>query len=257
MPPDGRGRFAARCVLLAAPWLPLALPACPPSCRTWADHLLSLYLAVEYGRRDISEHASTLRLFASRCRVVSELGVARGASTWALMLGLHDAEDEGARGGASGPWGERAPRVHLAYDAQPFVHQGRARQIAAALGIRYRFQQADSLELELEESDLLFIDTFHAYPQLRRELRRHAPRVRRYIILHDTTVDANVSECRRSLDIDCASLAAKLGCTMDEVHRGLWPAVQELLAEAPEWRLLRRYEHNHGLTVLHRHGGWR
>uniref|UniRef100_A0A7S4RC99 Class I SAM-dependent methyltransferase n=1 Tax=Alexandrium monilatum TaxID=311494 RepID=A0A7S4RC99_9DINO len=257
MLPDGRGKPSARCVLLAAPLLRVVLPARPPSWRTSADRLLSRYLAVEYGGLDISEHVSTLRLYASRCRSVSEIGVRKGASTWALMLGLHDADDEGARSGAGGPRGEWAPKVHLAYDLDPFVHQGKARQLAVQLGIRYRFQQADSLELELEESDLLFIDTFHAYPQLRRELRRHAPRVRRYIILHDTTVDANVSECRRSLDIDCASLAAKLGCTMDEVHRGLWPAVQELLAEAPEWRLLRRYEHNHGLTVLHRHGGWR
>lgn len=248
----GVGRACLRAALLLASTAPVALPACPPTCRTPAEQLLARYLAVEYGGLDISEHVSTLRLYASRSSSISEVGVRFGASTWALMMGLHDA-DGGSADLRPSPGARTGAKVHRAYDLGMFEHRVRARHIAAGLGIRYAFQQADSLSLDLEESDLLFIDTFHAYPQLRGELRRHAPRVRRYILLHDTTVDANASECvRRPGDYDCAAMAQRLRCSLDEVRLGLWPAVQEFLVAAPQWRLLRHYGHNNGLVVLER-----
>src|SRR5262245_40291519 len=52
---------------------------------------------------------------------------------------------------------------------------------------RVVFHQADVLQKEIEETDLLFIDTWHVYEQLREELRRHADKVRRYIVLHHIT----------------------------------------------------------------------
>lgn len=254
MVPCGSAGLLRRLSLCLVCLVAVVFPASPRSCRTPAEQLLCLYLAIEYGNIDISEHASTLRLYASRVHSVAEIGVRKGASTWALMMGLHDADPPV---GGSMAQDRRAAKVHLAYDLGPFRHQGQARYVAAGLGIRYAFEQADSLELELEDSDLLFIDTFHAYPQLRLELRRHARHARQYIILHDTTVDGNTSEClRMPEDYDCGAMARKLGCSAEEVRMGLWPAVQEFLAGAPEWSLLRRYDHNNGLTVLRRHGGF-
>ena len=50
------------------------------------------------------------------------------------------------------------------------------------------------MQLDLDGPvDLLFIDTFHVYGQLKRELARFEGQVRRYIAMHDTEVDAEVS----------------------------------------------------------------
>jgi hypothetical protein len=41
--------------------------------------------------------------------------------------------------------------------------------------------------VEIERTDMLFIDTWHKYGQLSEELRMHSPNVDKYIVLHDTT----------------------------------------------------------------------
>jgi hypothetical protein len=61
------------------------------------------------------------------------------------------------------------------------------------------------------------------------ELARHAAKVRRYIVLHDTTTFGTHGEV--------------------EGQRGLWPAVEAFLARGT-FRLKQRYENNNGLTVL-------
>lgn len=42
------------------------------------------------------------------------------------------------------------------------------------------------------------------------------------------------------------------GYSRAEIERGLWPAVEEFLAEHAEWQLEKRYTNNNGLTVLAR-----
>jgi hypothetical protein len=83
--------------------------------------------------------------------------------------------------------------------------------------------------VDIEETDLLFIDTRHDYDQLREELRRHADKVRKYIVLHDTTTYGERGETPG--------------------HQGLWPAVEELRTEG-NFRLQARCTNNNGLTLL-------
>jgi len=44
---------------------------------------------------------------------------------------------------------------------------------------------------------LVFIDTWHVYGQLKRELAKYAPLTKKYILMHDTTVDEWVGESVR------------------------------------------------------------
>jgi hypothetical protein len=99
----------------------------------------------------------------------------------------------------------------------------------------FAFLQKDVLWTEIEETDLLFIDRLHDYDQLAQELKLDAGKVRKYIVLHDTTTFAERGET--------------------EGHRGLWPAVEEFLREGT-FRLKERYENNNGLAVLERVGAW-
>jgi len=49
----------------------------------------------------------------------------------------------------------------------------------------FEFAIGNSLELDIEPCDLLFIDTVHKRPHCLAELERHADQVSQYIILHD------------------------------------------------------------------------
>jgi hypothetical protein len=96
------------------------------------------------------------------------------------------------------------------------------------------FCQADVLQVEVEETDLLFIDTWHVYEQLKQELALHAARVRKYLVFHDTSTYGQVGEAAGS--------------------RGIWPAIQEFLQNNPQWSLHSHAANNNGLTILVRRG---
>ena len=54
----------------------------------------------------------------------------------------------------------------------------------------FHFTVGDTKAIDIEETDLLFIDTLHTYDQLAAELARHGMKARRWIVLHDTTTFA-------------------------------------------------------------------
>ena len=51
--------------------------------------------------------------------------------------------------------------------------------------IDFEFALANSLEIDIEPCDLLFIDTVHKYAHCLAELNRHGKKAQRYIVLHD------------------------------------------------------------------------
>lgn len=162
---------------------------------------------------DIQEHLGTLRRLAHRCERVTEFGTRWGMSTTALLCGR--------------------PKSLLCYDR---VHLPSIDVLEAAARddghTQFEFHQADVLQVEIQETDLLFVDTWHVYEQLKRELAMHAGKVRKYLVFHDTTTYGGRGETPG--------------------HRGIWPAVEEFLRENPDWSLAARYMHNNGLTILER-----
>jgi tetratricopeptide (TPR) repeat protein len=158
---------------------------------------------------DVNEHLPTLYALAKECEHVTELGTRGGVSTTALLY---------AR-----------PKKLVCYDRVKYPQVDRLAALAGET--EFVFRQEDVLWVTLEETDLLFIDTWHVYEQLSEELRLHASAVRKYIVLHDTTTFGDHGESAG--------------------HRGLWPAVEEFLAQGT-FRLKERFHHNNGLTVLER-----
>lgn len=180
------------------------------------DHADTDYLTLEDLYRvactlpsDIHEHCATLFALAKDCRHVTEMGTRTGVSTAAFLYAQ--------------------PERLVCYDRIRMPQVDRLRHLAGRT--QFIFHQADVLQTDVEETDLLFIDTWHVYEQLKEELRRHASKARRYIVLHDTTTYGAVGEA--------------------EGHRGIWPALEEFLHEG-DFVLQNRYENNNGLTVIRR-----
>ena len=165
---------------------------------------------------DINEHMEVLKGLADEVDHVTEMGTRTGVSTRAFL-----ASDVTLR----------------AYD---LFLDGRCKelfQLAKQEGKDAEYIEANVLDVELEETDLLFIDTWHCYEQLRLELRRHASKVKKYIAFHDTQTYGTRSE----------EFMGRVG------SNGLLPAIIHFLIDTPnEWQFKIHRTNNNGLTVLER-----
>lgn len=178
---------------------------------------------------DINEHVLTLKKYAEECDSVTEMGVRWVVSTFAFVF-AH-------------------PKTLRSIDLFHPSHWGLAansrivfvENYAKANGINFTFQTGDSSVIDIEETDLLFIDTLHRYGQLKIELKKHANKCKKYIILHDTTLFAFQDE-----EIDY------INTNLDNSKIGLWPAVEEFLEENKNWYVVEKRSNNNGLTVLGR-----
>ena len=113
------------------------------------------------------------------------------------------------------------------------------------------------MDIEIEETDILFIDSWHIYGQLIRELNMHHKKVNKYIILHDTTVDGVHSEIVRipsrwnnRKKPHYLKIIKDSNFNEYELKTGLWPAVEKFLENNKEWKIKERFTNNNGLTIL-------
>lgn len=173
---------------------------------------------------DINEHIPALIKYGQKCNHITEMGVRGIVSTWAFLASN--------------------PNKLLSYDIQHPSKWGgdieSVKETAQAYGMEFEFTQANVLELEIEETDLLFLDTWHAYKQLKEELRLHAPKAKKYIIFHDTTSFADKDETSYEV----------WGDDWKGEGIGIWKAIEEFLQNNPEWELLERFTNNNGLTII-------
>jgi hypothetical protein len=184
---------------------------------------------------DIFQHLPTLYKYAKECNHITECGVRGVVSSWAFAYGLLG----------------RSPVKLIQTDPgtnQNVVNFG---ETCNNNGIPCTFYNESDLTCPMEATDLLFIDTWHVYAQLKRELGRWNEHVRKYIILHDTTVDEWQGETIRN-GWNAKEQSNQFGFPVHEINMGLWPAVVEFLAAHPEWILEKRYTNNNGLTILKR-----
>ncbi len=119
---------------------------------------------------DINTHFDTIRKYVEKCDCVVELGVREMVSTYALMA--------------------NRPGALLSVDVvePPKENLDEAERIAKEAGVVFKFFKEDSVYLDVKPIDVLFIDTLHLYSQIVKELWRHAPRVQKYIIFHDSHI---------------------------------------------------------------------
>ncbi len=176
------------------------------------SEILVRYEQYAQNNNDMTEHMSTLRAYAARCASVVEFGVRHCVSTWGLLAGQ--------------------PVRMRSYDIERQPEVSEVEATVCGTGIDFQFILGSSLDVEIEETDLLFIDSLHTYDQLRQELVLHARKVRKFIILHDTTTFGDIDQFGGS--------------------PGLWCAVEEFLTLRGDWKLKERFTNCNGLTVLER-----
>lgn len=170
------------------------------------DDFLSLKIHPIAWLGDSPSRFDTYTRYASKVNSIAEFGVYTGLSTTAFLCGnpkklrSYDITDE-----------------HLS--VLPALEN-----YAATHNIDFKFQLGNSLEVEIDEVDLLFIDTVHKKKHTLAELQCHASKAKKYIMFHDTTE-----------------------------WPGVFEAAFEFLVANHEWHIVEHCNKGSGLLVLKRY----
>jgi hypothetical protein len=187
---------------------------------------------------DINEHLPTLYRYAQECDSAFETGVRGCVSSWAITYGLLNNKNE-------------TQKTLLLNDITE-CDVNHLIITALSENIKIDCIWKNNLEIELDANyDLTFIDTWHVYGQLKRELEKFSKITNKYIIMHDTTVDEWKGETIRER-MNAVQQSLDSGFPLEEINQGLWPAIDEFLKKNPEWVLHERFTNNNGLTILKR-----
>jgi hypothetical protein len=201
-------------------------------------YLLSINRCPNKNSSDIMEHLITLYKYSKECDSVFETGVRGCISSWAFLKGLLESQSQNKK-------------VLFMNDIN-VCDVNELLLISKNFDIEVKYEWKNNLLLDFDRNyDITFIDTWHIYGQLKRELDKFSKITNKYIIMHDTTVDEIYGETIRC-GWDAVKQSKESGFTVEEIRKGLWPAVLEFLHNNPEWYLKERYINNNGLTILAR-----
>jgi len=166
---------------------------------------------------DIREHLFTLFGYSVGNNHITEMGVRSVVSTWAFLAAK--------------------PTTLVCIDINYSPYFKEAETLAKEYNIDLKFLLQNTIEpgFEIEQTDVLFIDTLHTYPQLKQELFQHSHKVNNYIILHDTTTFGLQNE---------SNIVSN--------PQGLQAAVLEFIEKDQNWEIANIYENCNGLAILKR-----
>jgi len=200
-------------------------------------HLKDEYSKACDSKSDISMHLPTLYAYAKKCGHVTEMGSRTGVSTRAFLYANPDTF-------VSYDYQYATPEPHLAEGVQILKTLfDQCRQV----GMNCRYIGKNVLDVEIEGTDLLFIDTYHCYAQLKKELELHAGKVRKYIAFHDTTMFGAVGEGFPGMDPNHPVHKAPM-----DGSGGIRPAIDEFLNAHKEWKVVHESADSNGLMVISR-----
>ena len=186
---------------------------------------------------DIMEHLGTLYKYSKECNSVFETGVRDCISSWAFLKGMLENN-------------QSQNKKILFLNDITVCNINELLTISKKFDIEVKYEWKNNLLLNLNQNfDITFIDTWHVYGQLKRELEKFSKITNKYIIMHDTTVDAIYGETIRC-GWDAKKQSQVSGFPIEEINKGLWPAIEEFVNNHPEWYIKERFTNNNGLTIL-------
>ena len=186
---------------------------------------------------DINEHLPTIYNYAKKSESIFETGVRGVVSSWALIYGLLSNKNTSN------------PKIFMNDISECDLVELLEKTKELSIKISYKWCNNLTLDFGKEKFDLTFIDTWHCYGQLKRELNKFNKITNKYIIMHDTTIDEYFGESLR-MGMDVFEQSKTTGIPIEEIKKGVWPAIEEFLLENKEWSLKERYLNNNGLTIL-------
>jgi len=213
-----------------------------------AQFIRELLFAKINTKSDINEHLHTLYNYSRECNSIVECGVRSAVSTWAFLYGLLNNNSN--------------IKELICVDIEDIENIDIIKTIAEKAGINLIFKKHNSAtininiperisEINTSKVDLLFIDTWHVYGHLKRELEHHHENVNKYIIMHDTELDGEFGESIRC-NSSISEQSEKTGYAISEIVKGLKPAINEFVTSHLEWVVHEHFEYCNGLTILKR-----
>jgi len=162
---------------------------------------------------DMQEYLPHLRRFASECKHITEFGIRTAVSTTALLAAQ--------------------PDVLVAYDIG--LQLNYLQDLERVKGrTNFQYWQGDTrdIDIDIDVTEMLFIDTLHTYAQLKIELQRHKGKVRKYLAFHDTTAFRFIDEVPTPTE-----------------KKGLWAAIEEEMDSA-SWEMCFELPSGFGMTIF-------
>lgn len=184
-------------------------------------------------------HLEKIKKISSICSVVCEIGVEEIVSSIAIIRGLELSILNN--------------KIYYGYDIidRQTSRWNDLKTLAIKRNINMVFKLGNSIKSSLptENIDMIFLDGWHVYGQVIRELNYFGPKINKFICFHDTTVDGEFGETIRS-GWDAEKQSKETGIPIEEINKGIWSAIIDWLKENTEWIIYRKYEYNNGFTIL-------
>lgn len=167
---------------------------------------IQMEMLSKYGMSDISAHLPFLEFLSSKCNHVTEFGTRNCNSVSAFIAGCKG--------------------IVESYDIEESQEVRFLQSIDLPCTWLFRRRSTITPGLEINQTDLLFLDTVHTYDHITQELNMHHTKVNRWICCHDTF--------------------------SYEVNKppGILTAITDFIQMNKEWKIVYHVDFNHGLTLL-------
>ena len=169
---------------------------------------------------EYTEHHKSLVACAQECDTIKELGVCQGATLAAMLM--------------------TKPKSLTGYDIagyyfEPYKHL--FEKYAEENNIEFTYKELSSHSpSSVSQVDMLHIDTLHKPDHLFKELLMHAPKVRKYIVLHDTANFKNSNGLFVTIAKYITEMEQLWKVHTHYIHRVGYTGLERVNRIQPEWK---------------------
>ncbi len=188
---------------------------------------------------EINEHLPVLYELALNCNTIFETGCSGIRSTYALTHGLINNKNKGKK------------KILLNDELPCNIIELLYVSADNSINFSIKYKWGNNLKLKIKERfDLVVIDTWHVYGQLKRELELFSKICDKYIVIFFTDTDRIYGESvRKKCNFEEQSLIS--GIPVEEIKKGTQFAIDEFIKNNnEEWKVFIEYKNNNGLTIL-------
>jgi uncharacterized protein (UPF0305 family) len=182
--------------------------------------------------------------YAVKCVNILQLGMKDGTCTWALLKGLSDNTSN------ENKW-------MITCDKKSYPIVKKIQDISKEEKISFTFFEKNNLDIDIINNDylkngvdMIFINTWHVYGQLKRELEIYSRIVKKYIVIHGTDSYGEYGEAIEEHQ-NILKRSENSGIPVNEIVKGVKFAIDEFLENNKnEWVIDIIRSCGQGVTVL-------